>query len=304
MEDVVILGSGCAGLTAAIYTARASLRPLVLDGTSPGGQIMVSSEVENYPGFPDGISGAELVQSFKDQAARFGTRFQSAEAISIEKNESHFEIKLSDSVIEARTVIIATGAVARRLGVPNEDRFYGKGVSGCATCDGFFFRDKEVVVVGGGNTAVDDALFLSRFASKITIVHRREYLRAEPVQVERANADPKIEWKIPYIVQEVLGEDSVTGLRLQNRETGQIEDLDCNGVFVAIGHDPATKAVENLVKLDDDGFIITDGKSSRTATEGLYACGDVCDPVYKQAVVAGGNGCVAAIDAQHYLEDH
>jgi len=303
MEKVVILGSGCAGLTAALYSARACLDPLVLEGNVPGGQIVVSGEVENYPGFPDGLGGSDLIELFKRQAGRFGARFESKIADEVVKKDGHFEVRSGDKTIETQVVIVATGAEARRLGVPGEDRFYGRGVSGCATCDGFFFRGMEVVVVGGGNTAIDDALFLCRFAGKITIVHRRDYLRAAPIQVEKARAEPKIEWKIPYVVEEILGEDSVSGVRLANRQTGETEEIACRGIFVAIGHDPAVKAVADLVEIDEGGFVVTDPGSTRTLTPGLFACGDVCDPVYKQAVVAAGTGCMAAMDARHYLEE-
>ncbi len=302
MEQVVIMGSGCAGLTAAIYAARACLEPLVIEGVEPGGQIVVSNEVENYPGFPEGITGTELMQQFRRQAERFGARFQSGEAESVERKEDYFEVQSGDERIETRSLIVATGAVARRLGVPGEDRFYGKGVSGCATCDGFFFKEMPVVVVGGGNTAIDDALFLTRFAEKVTIVHRRDYLRAAQVQVEKAKAHSKIEWMIPYVVEEILGDDAVTGVRVKNRETGDTGDIACKGVFVAIGHDPSTKAIEGLVETDENGFVVVEPGSTRTDTAGLFVCGDVRDPVYKQAVVAAGHGCMAAMDAQHYLE--
>ena len=304
MENVIIAGSGCAGLAAATYAARAQLNPLVLDGGTPGGQIIVSDEVENYPGFPEGISGMELVQLFRKQAERFGTRFEPGAVEGVEKADGFLKINTGDKTLETKTLIIATGAEARRLEVPGEDQFYGKGVSGCATCDGFFFRDKEVVVVGGGNTAIDDALFLTRFASKVTIIHRREYLRASAVTVEKARAHEKIEWMIPYVVEEVLGEgDQVTGLKIKNRETEEVVDFPCGGVFVAIGHDPATEAFKGLLDIDENGYIKVEAPSTKTSVEGIYACGDVCDPVYKQAVVAAGGGCMAALDAQHYLEE-
>jgi len=303
MENVIIAGSGCAGLAAATYAARAQLNPLVLDGGTPGGQIIVSDEVENYPGFPEGISGMELVQLFRKQAERFGTRFDAGEVEGVEQADGFLKITTGDKTLETKTLIIATGADARRIDVPGEEKFYGKGVSGCATCDGFFFRDKEVVVVGGGNTAIDDALFLTRFASKVTVIHRREYLRASPITVEKARAHEKIEWMIPYVVEEVLGQDEVTGIRIKNRETEDVVDFDCGGIFVAIGHDPATEPFKGLVDVDENGYIRIEAGSTRTNIEGIYACGDVCDPVYKQAVVAAGGGCMAALDAQHYLEE-
>jgi len=302
MENVVIAGSGPAGLTAAIYTARADMNPLVLEGPIPGGQLIVSNEVENYPGFTEPISGIELLYQFRKQAERFGSRFKSESIEEVKKRDDIFEVSTGNQIIATRSLIIATGAQARRLPIPTERKFYGKGVSGCATCDGAFFRDKKILVVGGGNTAMQDAVFLTRFAGKVTIVHRRDYLRAAAVEVERAKKDPKIEWMIPWIVEEILGNDSVTGATLRNPQTNEERLIRCDGIFVAIGHDPQTKVFKELVKTDANGFIQVEAGSTRTSMPGVFACGDVRDLVYKQAVVAAGHGCMAAIDVEHYLE--
>ncbi len=302
MEKVVIAGTGPAGLTAAIYTARANLNPLVLEGPVPGGQLVVSHEVENYPGFPETISGAELMQRFREQAERFGARFQLTAVQNTEKNGDVITVHTDHGAIETETLIIATGAEARRLPIESEPEYYGKGVSGCATCDGAFFREQDVLVVGGGNTAMEDAMFLTRFAKHVTIVHRREYLRAAPVEVDKCKANEKIDWMIPWVIEEILGDASgVTGAILKNRETEETKELACTGIFVAIGHDPKTEAFKSLVDMDDEGFIIADAGSTRTSTPGVFACGDVRDPQYKQAVLAAGHGCMAAIDVEKYL---
>lgn len=305
MENVVIAGSGPAGLTAAIYAARAELKPLLLEGLTPGGQLVVSHEVENYPGFPEEVSGFDLMDSFRKQAERFGTRFKTEIVEAVTRLDAGLELRTTSGTIATKALIIATGAQARRLGIPSEEKFYGRGVSGCATCDGAFFRNQEVLVVGGGNTAMEDALFLTRFADKITIVHRRDYFRAAPIEVERAKANEKIEWLIPWVVEEILGDDTgVTGALLRNHETAETREVPCSGIFVAIGHDPQTAIFKDVAETDDHGFIKVETGSSRTSTPGVFACGDVCDPVYKQAVVAAGQGCMAALDAQKYLETH
>jgi thioredoxin reductase (NADPH) len=288
-------------LTAAIYAARARLNPLVLGGHVPGGQLIVSHGVENYPGFPEAVSGMELMGLFRKQAERFGTQFRTEAVQDVKKSNGVLEIRVGGENIAAKTLIIATGAEARRLPVPSEPKFYGKGVSGCATCDGAFFRDKEVLVVGGGNTAVQDAVFLTRFASKVTIVHRREYLRAASIEVEKARRNPKIEWMIPRVVEEILGDSLVTGAVLKNPGTGGKQEIPCDGIFVAIGHDPKTDAFRNVVRTDENGFILVEPGTTKTSTPGVFACGDVGDPVYKQAVVAAGQGCMAAMDAERYL---
>jgi len=302
MENVVIAGSGPAGLTAALYTARADLNPLVLEGLMPGGQLIVSNEVENYPGFTEPISGVDLLDRFRKQAERFGSRFKSESVEKVKKQDGGFEISTDSHTIATKSLIIATGAQARRLPIPTERKFYGKGVSGCATCDGAFFRDKEILVVGGGNTAMEDAVFLTRFASKVTIVHRRDYLRAAAIEVERAKKEPKIEWMIPWVVEEILGNESVTGAVLRNSQTNEEHHIQCDGIFVAIGHDPQTKVFKGLVQTDENGFILVEAGSTRTSTPGVFACGDVRDVVYKQAVVAAGHGCMAAMDVKYYLE--
>ena len=301
MEKLVIAGSGPAGLTAAIYSARAGLAPLIFEGPSPGGQLTVSSEVENYPGFQQPFSGMELINRFRKQAERFGTRFVPAAVEQVVKDGNIFKVQAGKQVVEANSLIIATGAEARRLPIPSEKKFYGKGVSGCATCDGFFFKDKKVIVVGGGGTAMEDAVFLARFASKVTIVHRREYLRAEPIEVEKAKKNKKIEWMIPWAVEEILGDEIVTGARLRNTVTDKMLQIECDGIFVAIGQEPKTRAFRDIVEVDEKGFIIVEPGSTKTLTEGVFACGDVCDPKYKQAVVAAGQGCMAAIEVERYL---
>jgi len=302
MENVIIAGSGPAGLTAAIYISRADMNPLVLEGHIPGGQLIVSNEVENYPGFTEPIPGIELLDRFRKQAIRFGARFKSESVEEVKKQDDVFEIGTGNQTIATKSLVIATGAQARRLPIPTERQFYGKGVSGCATCDGAFFRDKEVLVVGGGNTAMQDAVFLTRFAGKVTIVHRRNYLRAASIEVERAKKEPKIEWMIPRVVEKILGNDSVTGAILRNPQTNEEHRVRCDGIFVAIGHDPQTKVFKELVKTDENGFIQVEAGSTRTSMPGVFACGDVRDLVYKQAIVAAGHGCMAAIDVEHYLE--
>lgn len=302
MENVVIAGSGPAGLTAAIYTARFKLHPLVLSGLVPGGQLTVSNTVENYPGFQEAVSGAELMGRFREQAEKFGARFKNGVVAHVKKQNYFFTIDTGYETVETKSLIIATGAEARRLPIPSEPKFYGKGVSGCATCDGAFFRDKEVLVVGGGNTAMQDAIFLTRFAHEVTIVHRRDYLRATPVEIEKAKNNPKIRWLIPWNVEEITGDTTVTGALLKNAGTGETQHIACHGIFVAIGHDPKTEAFKGLVEIDENGFIKVEAGSTNTSTAGVFACGDVIDPVYKQAAVAVGHGCMAAIDVDHFLQ--
>lgn len=302
MEKVVIAGSGPAGLTAAIYAARAELNPLVLDGPNPGGQLIVSHEVENYPGFEQALSGFELMDVFRKQAGSFGARFQSGAVDHIVEENGIYRLTNGKETIETQTLIVATGAQARRLPIASEAKYYGRGISGCATCDGAFFRDKEVLVVGGGNTAMEDALFLTRFAKKVTIVHRRDYFRAAPVEVEKARKQEKIEWMIPWVIEDLQGDDVLTGAVLRNPETQETQTMACDGIFVAIGHDPKTEVFKSLVDCDEQGFIQVKPGTPCTSAPGIFACGDVCDPVYKQAVVAAGFGCMAALEAQHYIE--
>ncbi len=302
MEKVVIAGSGPAGLTAAIYTARANLDPLVLQGPAPGGQLIVSYEVENYPGFVEPVSGAELMDRFQKQAERFGTRMSYASVQKAVREANHIRLETDDGVIETETLIIATGAEARRLPLPTEPAFYGKGVSGCATCDGAFYRDQDVLVVGGGNTAMEDAMFLTRFARRVTIVHRRDYFRAAPIEVDKCRKNPKIDWLIPWVLETITGDArGVQGAVLKHADTGEMREVECQGIFVAIGHDPKTAPFQGLVPLDDEGFIVAVEGSTCTATPGVFACGDVRDRRYKQAVLAAGHGCMAALDVEHYL---
>ncbi|MFH1760090.1 MAG: thioredoxin-disulfide reductase [bacterium] len=301
MENVIIAGSGPAGLTAAIYTARSNLKPLVIEGLNPGGQLVVSYEVENYPGFVEPISGTELMERFKKQAERFGARFKPGTMTKAEKAADYYKVYVDSDILESRTIVIATGAQARRLPIPSEKIFYGRGVSGCATCDGAFFRNKEVLVVGGGNTAMEDAVFLTKFASKVTIIHRRDYLRAAPAEINKVKKNQKIKWLIPWIIEEILGENTVSGAVIVNPQTGEKKEIKCDGIFAAIGHDPNTEPFKDLIELDEDGFIKTKPNSTRTSTPGLFACGDVMDPVFKQAVLAAGHGCMAAMEVEKYL---
>jgi thioredoxin reductase (NADPH) len=311
-RDTVILGSGPAGLTAAIYTARANLTPLVVEGEpsstsdQPGGQLMLTTEVENYPGFVDGVLGPELMQRFRDQAARFGAEFVTYKARRVDLGTRPFRVWWSDGDepdVEARSVIVATGARSLMLGVPGEDRLLGHGVSTCATCDGFFFREREIVVVGGGDSAIEEAVFLTRFASKVTIVHRRKELRASKIMQDRAFANEKISFRWDTVVTEVQGDGSVSGVQLQDVNTGEESTLDVAGVFVAIGHVPNTDIFAGQLAMEDSGYIRT-FEGSRSDVEGVFVCGDVQDHVYRQAITAAGSGCMAAIDAERWLEAH
>ena len=301
MENVVIAGSGPAGLTAAIYTARAGLTPVVIDGLSPGGQLIVSDAVENYPGFPDAVSGMDIMDKFRRQAVKFGVRFQSGNIRTAVKNDLHFDVHTDDNVASTKTLIIATGAEARRLKVAGESKFYGRGVSGCATCDGAFFRGKDVLVVGGGNTAIQDAMYVSGLAAHVSVIHRRHFFRADFCELEKARRISNIRWRIPWIIEEIKGDAVVSGAIVKNVQTGEIETIACAGIFVAIGHDPKTAPFSDLVGIDGNGYIRVSSKSTKTTTPGVFACGDVCDSVYRQAIVAAGQGCMAAIDVQHYL---
>lgn len=302
MEDLIVAGSGPAGLTAAIYAARAELKPLVVEGSVPGGQLIVSHEIENYPGFPESVSGSKLMELFKKQAERFGAGFLAGDVTELREIDGGFGMRCAGNEIAARALIIASGAEARRLPIPSEPRFYGRGVSGCATCDGAFYRDQDILVVGGGNTAMEDALFLTRFARTVTIVHRRDYLRADAVEIQKARNNPKIKWMIPWVVEEITGDTEVSGAVLLNKQTGEKRGIACTGIFTAIGHDPRTEVFRRIVECDDQGYIKVRPGSTRTNVPGIFACGDVCDPVYKQAVVAAGTGCMAALDAQKFLE--
>jgi len=309
-RDTVILGSGCAGLTAAIYTARASLNPLVLEGHEPGGQLSMTTLVENFPGWPEGIQGPELIDNMKKQAARFGATFQLAHLHSVDLNIHPFKLKTSEGEISTRTLIVASGASARWLGIPSEQALIGHGVSSCATCDGFFFRGKEIAVVGGGDSAMEEALFLTRFASKVTLLHRREGFRASKIMLERAIAHPNIELRANTIIEEVLGVDEkeVKGVRLRDVTNGNEDVLPISGLFLGIGHEPNTTMFKGQIDLDNDGYIRTTNNVMTTQdgkiVPGVFACGDVQDRRYRQAITAAGSGCMAALEAEKFLEEH
>jgi thioredoxin reductase (NADPH) len=309
IRDTVILGSGCAGLTAALYTARAGLKPLVLEGHEPGGQLSITSLVENFPGWPDGIQGPELIENMKKQAARFGAEYRLAHLVSVEVGAHPIRLHASAGEIHTRTLIVASGASARWLGLPSEQALIGHGVSSCATCDGFFFRDKDIAVVGGGDSAMEEAMFLTRFASKVTLLHRRDAFRASKIMLERAMAHPKIELRTNTVVEEVLGVDEkeVKGLRLRDVKSGERGELAVSGLFLGIGHEPNTKMFAGQIDLDEDGYIRTANNVFATRNgaivPGVFACGDVQDRRYRQAITAAGSGCMAALEAEKYLEE-
>jgi len=301
VRDVIVIGGGPAGYTAALYAARANLHPLVIEGFSWGGQLMITSDVENYPGYPDGIMGPEMMGEFRRQAERFGTDFVTDDVTRVDFSERPFRVWVEDEEYQARSVIIATGASARWLGLESEQRLKNHGVSACATCDGAFFRDKHIYVVGGGDTAFEEALFLTHFGYKVTIVHRRNEFRASQIMVDRARAHEKVEFKTPYAVDEVLGESSISGLRLRNTETDETEEVEAGALFVAIGHDPNTKLFVDQLDHDENGYLVTKSGTTETNIPGVFAAGDVQDHIYRQAVTAAGSGCMAALDAERFL---
>jgi thioredoxin reductase (NADPH) len=310
IRSTVILGSGCAGLTAAIYTGRAGLNPLLLEGHEPGGQLSMTTLVENFPGWPEGIQGPELIENMKKQAARFGATFQPADLISADLSANPFHLQTTAGEILTRTLIVASGASARWLGLPSEQALIGHGVSSCATCDGFFFRGMEIAVVGGGDSAMEEALFLSRFATKVTLLHRREVFRASKIMLDRVKANPKIELRANVIIEEVLGVEKkeVCGVRLRDVKTGEVSTLTISGLFLGIGHEPNVKMFAGQIDLDADGYIRTAENVLVTKdgvpVPGLFACGDVQDRRYRQAITAAGSGCMAALEAEKFLEEH
>ncbi len=307
VENVIIIGSGPAGYTAALYTARANLNPLVIEGFLWGGLLQQTTDVENYPGYPEGIMGPEMMQQFRDQAERFGTRFITDNATKFEPGadgEPH-KVWIDDDVYEARAVILAMGAEHKKLAVPGEEELGGRGVSYCATCDAAFYRDKTTVIVGGGDSAMEEAIFLAKFSSHVTVVHRRDEFRASKIMLERARETENIEFLTPYVVEEfVSGDDGVLGhARLRHTGTGETRDLPISGAFIAVGHEPQSGIVEGIVDTDENGYVITEGKSTRTKVAGMFAAGDLVDHTYRQAVTAAGSGCQAALDAEWYLRD-
>ena len=303
VRQLIIIGSGPAGYTAAVYAARAQLRPLVFEGSQFGGALMTTTEVENYPGFPDGILGPDLMQHMRSQAERFGAELRAEDVEDVDLTGEIKTVLVNGVTYRARAVILAMGAAARYLNVPGEQALLGRGVSSCATCDGFFFRDKDIAVIGGGDSAMEEATFLTRFARSVTVVHRRDEFRASRIMLERARNDPKIRWETNAAVVEVLGEGSVSGLRLRDTRTGDERTLEVSGMFVAIGHDPRSGLVRGQLDLDEAGYVRAEAPSTRTARPGVFACGDLVDHTYRQAVTAAGSGCAAAIDAERWLAE-
>jgi len=302
---VLILGSGAEGLTAAIYAARANLEPVVIEGSQPGGQLTITTDVENFPGFPKGILGPELMEEFKKQAERFGTKMIFGDVTAVDLKKRPFELSAGKDLYTCDALIVATGATAKLLGIPSEKVLMGYGVSACATCDGFFFKDKDVVVVGGGDTAMEEALFLTKFANKVDVVHRRNELRASKIMQDRAEKNPKISFIWDTAIDEIVGDPKnggVIGVKLKNVNTGKVQDYKTDGVFIAIGREPNTKFFKGQLETDEFGYLVTKSGSTKTNVPGVFACGDVQDRVYRQAITAAGTGCMAAIDAERYLE--
>jgi thioredoxin reductase (NADPH) len=302
IRDVIIIGSGPAGYTAAVYTARANLRPLVFEGAvTAGGALMTTTDVENYPGFPDGIQGPELMEAFRKQAERFGAELVPDDVTAVDLTVTPKIVTVNDRTYRARTVILATGSAYRMLGIAKEDRLLGRGLSACATCDGFFFRDQDIAVVGGGDSAMEEATFLTRFARSVTVIHRRDKLRASAIMQQRAFTNPKIRFRWNAVVVELVGEDRLTGVRVRDTVTGDMEELPVTGLFVAIGHEPRTELVRGQVDLDPAGYIAVDHPTTRTNLDGVFAAGDVVDHIYRQAITAAGTGCAAALDAERWI---
>ncbi len=305
IENVVIIGSGCAGLTAAVYTARAELRPLVIDGHEPGGQLSLTTTVENFPGFPEGVLGPDLIERVRKQAERFGARYAEGAVRSVDFARRPFTLALDGRQVQTRALIVAAGASARMLGLESERLLLGHGLSTCATCDGYFFREREIAIIGGGDSAMEEATFLTRFASRVTIVHRRREFRASKIMLERARENPKIRFLTPYVVEEILDvqKGAVESIRLRNTETGKEELLPVDGVFLGIGHEPNTRVFRGILDMDDEGYLKT-YHGSHTNIEGVFAAGDVADRIYRQAITAAGSGCMAALDAEKFLSEH
>lgn len=305
-KKVIVIGSGPAGLTAAVYAARANLEPLVFEGSQPGGQLTITTDVENFPGFPDGIMGPELMDHMRKQAVRFGAKCEYKTVTKTDFSESPFKVWVKDEEYTADTIIISTGASARLLGLDSEKELMGYGVSACATCDGFFFKEKEVMVVGGGDSAAEEAIFLTKFASKVTIIHRRDELRASKIMRERVLNNDSIEIMWNSAVEDIHGtkETGVTGIKVKDTLSGEMRDVNCDGIFMAIGHVPNTGIFKGQIDLDEKGYISTQPDTTNTNVSGVFACGDVQDQVYRQAITAAGTGCMSAIDAERWLEDH
>jgi len=301
VREVIVIGGAAAGYTAALYAARANMDPLVIEGVSWGGQLMITSDVENYPGYPEGVLGPEMMQEFRKQAERFGTEFLTDDVTKVDFSERPFRVWVGDDEYRAETVIVATGANARQLGLESERKLQGRGVSYCAVCDAAFFREKEVVVVGGGDSAMEEATFLAKFASKVTVVHRRDAFRASQIMTDRAQATDRIEFVLDSVVEEVLGDGLVTGVVVRNLKTDERTEIPAEGFFVAIGHDPTTELYKGQLDMDESGYLVTKGKTTETNVPGVFAAGDVQDHVYRQAVTAAGSGCMAALDAERWL---
>jgi thioredoxin reductase (NADPH) len=302
VREIIVIGGGPAAYTAALYSARANLNPLVIEGFAWGGQLMITSDVENYPGYPDGVLGPEMMQDIRRQAERFGTEFLTDDVTKVDFSERPFRVWVGEDEYRAQAVVVATGANARQLGLESERKLQGRGVSYCAVCDAAFFKEREIVVVGGGDSAMEEATFLAKFASKVTVIHRRDSFRASSIMVDRARSNEKIEFVLDSVVEEVVGDDTVTGVRVRNIKTDELTEIPADGFFVAIGHDPNTALFRGQVEMDEAGYIEAKGKSTETNVVGVFAAGDVQDHVYRQAITAAGSGCMAAMDAEKYLD--